>query len=58
MLALLLGTAALGGCGQKGPLFLVVPPKASPALQADTLPSLTTAPPAVMLPALPASGAP
>ena len=58
MLALLLGTAVLSGCGQKGPLFLAVPPKAPPALQTDTLPSLTTAPPAVTLPALPASDAP
>ncbi len=58
MLALLLGTAALSGCGQKGPLFLPVPPKVAPALQTDTLPSLTTAPPAVMLPTLPASDAP
>ncbi|MGV8803890.1 MAG: LPS translocon maturation chaperone LptM [Polaromonas sp.] len=55
--ALLLCTAALSGCGQKGPLFLPVPPKAPSALKTDTPPNRTTAPPAVTRPMLPASDA-
>ena len=39
--ALVAGTAALSGCGQKGPLFLPVPPKALPAV---TLPNSPQAP--------------
>ncbi|WP_092003347.1 lipoprotein [Polaromonas sp. OV174] len=36
LVALVLGTAALAGCGQKGPLFLPQPPKlAAPAIPAQ-----------------------
>ncbi|MFC5521288.1 LPS translocon maturation chaperone LptM [Polaromonas jejuensis] len=51
LVAVVVGAAALAGCGQKGPLFLPVPPKV-PAALATTTPA---APPAVAAPAPPAS---
>ena len=50
--AVVVGAAALAGCGQKGPLFLPVPPKVLPAPL-----SASPAPPAVLTPAAPASAA-
>ncbi|WP_431095132.1 LPS translocon maturation chaperone LptM [Polaromonas aquatica] len=47
--AVVVGAALLAGCGQKGALFLPVPPKVPPAPTATTPPSVT--------PALPASAA-
>jgi predicted small lipoprotein YifL len=52
--ALVLGAAALAGCGQKGPLFLPVPPKAPPASLISTNPPGAT-PAAAATPAAPAS---
>jgi len=56
--AIVAGTALLAGCGQKGPLYLPVPPKvpaaARPAQPASTLPE---APATATTPALPASAA-
>ncbi|MBH2020050.1 LPS translocon maturation chaperone LptM [Polaromonas sp.] len=49
------GAAALSGCGQKGPLFLPVPPQAPPPLMQS--PSLLQAPPAMSEPIPPASAA-
>ncbi|HEX5286810.1 MAG TPA: lipoprotein [Polaromonas sp.] len=46
--AVVVGAAALAGCGQKGPLFLPVPPIAPPATP-------TAAPPAAAAPAAAAS---
>ncbi|HEY3049853.1 MAG TPA: lipoprotein [Polaromonas sp.] len=51
LVATVVGAAALAGCGQKGPLFLPVPPKVPPAPVAPAVPS----PPAVVAPASPAS---
>jgi len=55
LVAIVAGAALLAGCGQKGPLYLPVPPKvpaaARPAQPATTLPEAPTAP------ALPASAA-
>jgi predicted small lipoprotein YifL len=51
--AIVVGAALLAGCGQKGPLYLPVPPKV-PAAATPTTPA---APPAVVAPALPASAA-
>ncbi|MBK5207559.1 MAG: lipoprotein [Polaromonas sp.] len=48
--AVVVGAAALAGCGQKGPLLLPVPPKMPPA-------PLTTSTTAVPAPAAPASAA-
>jgi len=45
LVAVVVGTAVLAGCGQKGPLFLPVPPKLPAA----------AAPAAVPAPAAPAS---
>ncbi|UUZ69351.1 lipoprotein [Polaromonas sp. P1(28)-13] len=55
LVAVVVGAAALAGCGQKGPLFLPVVPKVPPAPVAATLNS--DAPPAVVAPAPPASAA-
>ncbi len=51
--AVVLGAAALAGCGQTGPLFLPVPPKVPPAPPVSTgLPAVS---PAVAAPAPAAS---
>ncbi|WP_092129238.1 lipoprotein [Polaromonas sp. YR568] len=58
--AVVVGAALLAGCGQKGPLYLPLPPKvpgvttSAPAAPSTTLPE---APPAAVTPALPASAA-
>jgi predicted small lipoprotein YifL len=57
--AIVASAALLAGCGQKGALYLPVPPKV-PALPTLTAPPATTlpaAPEAVTVPALPASAA-
>jgi|GEM_PF-886891 len=59
--AIVAGTALLAGCGQKGPLYLPVPPKVPgvvsppPAQTSTTLPETPAA--ATATPALPASAA-
>ncbi|HAL39663.1 MAG TPA: hypothetical protein DCP03_16780 [Polaromonas sp.] len=53
LVAVVVGAAALAGCGQKGPLFLPVPPKVPPA-SIPTHVNPATAP-AVAVPASPAS---
>jgi len=55
LVAAVVGVAALAGCGQKGPLFLPVPPQVPPPLA--TSPSPAQAPPAAMVPTPPASAA-
>ncbi|MBW8720419.1 MAG: lipoprotein [Polaromonas sp.] len=58
--AIVVGVSLLAGCGQKGPLYLPVPPKIpgvaapAPSTPATTLPE---APPAATAPVLPASSA-
>ena len=52
-IALAVFTAALAGCGQKGPLFLPVPPIAPPLVVRQPSPSPTPA--AVMAPTAPSS---
>ncbi|MGA8785149.1 MAG: lipoprotein [Polaromonas sp.] len=54
LVAVVVGAAALAGCGQKGPLFFPVPPKAQPLA---TVPGLADVPSAVMVPRAPASAA-
>ncbi|WP_081430474.1 LPS translocon maturation chaperone LptM [Polaromonas sp. JS666] len=55
LVAVVVGAAALAGCGQKGPLFLPAPPKVS---NAAALPSGDPgAPAAGVIPAPPASAA-
>lgn len=56
LVALVLGAAALAGCGQKGPLFLPVPPKVPDSSQLR--PSIPETGPAVIAPAAPASATP
>ena len=53
--ALVIGAAVLAGCGQKGPLFLPVPPKVTPAM--IVLPNLADESPEVIVPALPVPAA-
>ena len=53
--ALVVGAAALAGCGQKGPLFLSVPPKVTPAMV--VLPNLTDDSSEMIVPVLPVPAA-
>jgi len=57
--AIVAGAVLLAGCGQKGPLYLPVPPKVpgvvSPPLSTQSSTTLPEAPAAVTAPALPAS---
>ncbi|WP_371132493.1 lipoprotein [Polaromonas sp.] len=55
LVAIVVGAAALAGCGQKGPLFLPAPPKAPNAAAAPAANPGTPA--AVVIPAPPASAA-
>jgi len=57
--AVVVGAVLLAGCGQKGPLYLPVPPKvpAPPALSTQPATSLPEAPAAATAPAVPASAA-
>ena len=56
LLAILLGAATLCGCGQKGPLFLPVPPRVPPPALVFT-PSITDDTFPATVPVLPASAA-
>ena len=53
--ALVIGAAVLAGCGQKGPLFLPVPPKVTPSTV--VLPNLADESSEVIVPALPVPAA-
>jgi len=58
--AIVVGATLLTGCGQKGPLYLPVPPRvpaAAPALSTPPATTLPEAPAAATTPALPASAA-